>query len=158
VRRRRALILTFGSGIVVWVLDQLTKAWAAQNLPFHALRPVVDHWIEFDLTSNQGAAFGILSGQGALLDILVALLLVGLLGFVLRGQVSDRLTLAALGAVLGGGLSNLADRIRTHQVIDFFRVRPWPTVFNFADVAIRAGAIVLVIAVLAGAARRRTDF
>jgi signal peptidase II len=151
-------MLTLVSGIIVLALDQLTKAWASQNLPFHQLRGVIDHWIEFDLTNNQGAAFGILSGQGLLLDVLVALLLVGLLVFVLRGQVNDWVTLTALGAVLGGGVSNLADRIRTHQVIDFFRVRPWPTVFNLADVAIRAGAIVLVIAVLLGANRRRSAF
>lgn len=156
--RRPALILTALTGAIVLAVDQLSKAWAQANLQPGHVQHVIGRWIEFYLVRNQGAAFGLFSGQGDILSILVALLLLGMLVLILRGRVTDRLSLVALGAVLGGGLSNLIDRLRSHAVVDFLVVRPWPSVFNVADVAIRAGAILLVIAVLVRGNRRRTMF
>ena len=156
--RRPALYLAFLTGGVVVAADQLSKTWARTNLQPERVHQVVGRWIEFYLIQNSGAAFGIFSGQGTLLTIVVSLLLLAMLVLVLTGRVRGGLTLVAFGAVLGGGLSNLIDRLRTHAVVDFLVVRPWPSVFNLADAAIRLGAIVLLIAVLLGANRRRTAF
>ena len=143
------------TGLGVLAVDQLTKAWARANLQPEHVERVIGRWIELYLIRNQGAAFGLFSGLGAILSIAVALLLLVMLVLVLRGRVSDRLSLVAFGAVLGGGLSNLIDRLRMHAVVDFLVVRPWPAVFNLADVAIRGGAILLVIAVLLSGRRQR---
>jgi len=55
---------------------------------------------------------------------------------------------AALGAVGGGAISNLADRVRLGAVVDFIRVRGWPTDFNIADAGIRIGVVAFVVALL----------
>jgi signal peptidase II len=54
----------------------------------------------------------------------------------------------ALGAVAGGAISNLIDRVRLGSVVDFIEVHLWPTDFNLADTAIRLGVVVFVLALL----------
>jgi signal peptidase II len=47
---------------------------------------------------------------------------------------------AGLGVALGGAGSNLCDRLRYGEVVDFLDLGWWP-VFNLADVAITVGVI-----------------
>jgi signal peptidase II len=54
----------------------------------------------------------------------------------------------ALGLVLGGSVSNLADRIRLGHVTDFLDVRWWPA-FNLADTFIVVGVLVLLATLVA---------
>ena len=55
------------------------------------------------------------------------------------------LSLAGLGAALGGAAGNLIDILRRQAVIDFVDVGWWP-VFNLADVGIVAGLILAFVA------------
>jgi len=57
----------------------------------------------------------------------------------------------AVALVAGGALGNLVDRLRFSYVVDFIHVRYWP-VFNVADIAIVAGAGLLLIASFASRA------
>ena len=50
------------------------------------------------------------------------------------------------GLLLGGALGNIIDRLRDGAVTDFIKVPIWPA-FNFADVAITAGVVALLIAI-----------
>jgi len=77
---------------------------------------------------------------------LVVVLAVGVL--VLRSQVVGALGVAALGAIAGGGASNLLDRIRLGSVTDFIEIHRWPTNFNLADAAIRIGVVLFILALL----------
>jgi signal peptidase II len=45
----------------------------------------------------------------------------------------------------GGALGNLADRIRDGAVTDFIDPPLWPA-FNFADISITLGVVILVLA------------
>lgn len=97
---------------------------------------------------NQGAAFGLPVERGPLLA-LSALALASLLRLGRRSP-------AAAGLALGGGLSNLLERLRHGRVYDYLRFprAPGPLgryVYNLADLAIFLGAAGL----LAGHIRRR---
>jgi len=50
---------------------------------------------------------------------------------------------AGLALVLGGALGNLYDRLAYGFVVDFFDFSFFPAVFNVADSAITAGAVLL---------------
>src|SRR4029078_10559626 len=50
----------------------------------------------------------------------------------------------ALGLVIGGSVSNLADRVRNGYVTDFIHVSHWPT-FNLADTFIVLGVALLLL-------------
>jgi signal peptidase II len=154
ISRRRRLTLAAVAGGAVLTVDQATKAWAQGSLPYNRYVPVIDHWVGFGLVSNSGAAFGSLRGRNALITILAAVLMVLIVSLLIRGTLSDPLTAVALGVIVGGGLSNLIDRVRLSFVTDFIVVKPWPSDFNLADLAIRLGAVTLVAGVLARELRR----
>ena len=128
---------------VVVALDQLTKTMALDAL---ADGPVHLFWtLRLKLSFNSGAAFGL--GQG-LAPLLVAAAVVILGGLALMSRrVTTAPAAVALGAVVGGAVGNLADRLlRDHggAVVDFIDFQWWP-VFNLADAAITCGAVFLVI-------------
>ena len=76
--------------------------------------------------------------------IVVALAAV-LLGvfFYRKLQQESILMRSGAGLLLGGAVGNLADRIQSGLVVDFLDFRVWP-VFNIADIAICAGAGILI--------------
>jgi signal peptidase II len=68
---------------------------------------------------------------------------------------------AGLGLLIGGSLSNLADRVRLGHVTDFIDFGWWPA-FNLADSFIVIGVAILVAALFASdrrpkEVRRRLD-
>jgi signal peptidase II len=154
VSQRRLLLLALATAAIVLLVDQATKLWARASLPYDRFVPVIPHWFGWGLISNTGAAFGSLSGRNGLLTIATSVLLVVIVLLLVRGTLSDPLTALALGALLGGGLSNLLDRLRLASVVDFIEFRPWPSDFNLADVAIRAGALALVVSLVIHELRR----
>ena len=51
---------------------------------------------------------------------------------------------APFALILGGGIANLTDRIFRGYVVDFIRIPLWPTTFNFADLAITVGVLLII--------------
>jgi signal peptidase II len=69
--------------------------------------------------------------------------------FLLRwlARAESRLVALALGAVIGGAIGNVIDRLRFGAVVDFVDVHAWGWhwyVFNVADAAIVLGVCALV--------------
>jgi signal peptidase II len=65
---------------------------------------------------------------------------------------TNRVDRIALGAILGGALGNIADRVRLGYVVDFADLHfgGWQPflVFNVADAAITLGVLVLLVRAL----------
>ena len=95
------------------------------------------------IMTNSGIAFGILPNLGFFLVIVA---LAALLTYFARVKYSavDRMTMIGWGLLFGGSISNLVDRLRIGQVIDFLRLPLWPA-FNLADCAIVFGVAVVII-------------
>jgi signal peptidase II len=129
---------------VILILDRLTKAWALSHLTLGAPIGVIGHLLEWNLIRNQGAAFGLLSGQ-TVLFVVVAVAAVGGLLYSLRRRPGVWLQIG-IGGILGGALGNLWDRLLGHGVVDFIDVTLWSYIFNVADIGITLGAIVLIAA------------
>lgn len=92
---------------------------------------------------NRGAAFGLPLGRGAL-TVLSALVLAATALFWRR-----RNSFGA-GLVLGGGISNLWERLRYGKVLDYLRFPAAPGkirkyVYNLADLALFLGAVLLAL-------------
>ena len=131
--------LTAGLGIAVLLLDQATKAWARQTLPTHqaGAPSILDGWFSLVLTTNTGAAFGLLSGSDLLL-VVVGVVLCAVVAVYAYLPARTPLLQVSLGLQLGGALSNLTDRLRIGHVVDFIQIQFWP-IFNLADSAIVCG-------------------
>lgn len=139
--RRRHLALLLVVTVLVVVADQVTKSLAVDHLshgPVHLVGP-----LEFRLEYNSGVAFSL--GRGLTGPIvIVVVVLIGAVALLAR-RVQSYPAAAAVGAVLGGALSNLGDRLlRSHHgaVVDFLYTRYWPT-FNVADASVVCGCAVL---------------
>jgi signal peptidase II len=146
-------LISFGlafAGVVI--LDILTKLAIVTLLPIHHYRQVIPGFFNLVHVRNRGIAFGIFSSASASWKDLVLLVfpLIAVAGILLilfrYPKVTPGMALA-LGAVLGGALGNLLDRLRFQEVVDFldfhWRGFHWPA-FNLADSAITLGVGFLV--------------
>lgn len=135
-------------------VDQITKIIARATLDLGKTVEVVPGIFSLRLTSNPGAAFGVFSSLPVLL-IIVGLLAVFIIAGIRKERSKSKPLAAALGLLLGGAVGNLIDRIKFGAVTDFLdftitaggRMLSWPT-FNFADIAITAGAVLLIYHIL----------
>lgn len=152
--RRSALVTTAVVAVLVIGTDQAAKAWARGSLSVGKETTVISGWLWFRLARNSGATLGLLSGFNLLFAAFSLLITVAVVVIVARGYVVHGLGIVALGAIAGGAVGNLIDRVRFGAVTDFIEVRFWPTDFNLADAAIRIG-VVLFVLTLALEVRRR---
>jgi signal peptidase II len=152
--RPRALLTVATIALLVLVLDQASKAWARSGLtPGHEVT-VIPGWLWVRLASNTGATLGLGTGNNALFALLALIIVVAITVLAMQGNVGGVLGIVALGAVAGGALGNLVDRVRLGYVTDFIEVHLWPTDFNLADVAIRIGVVLFLLALLLDWTRR----
>jgi len=152
--RLRAFLSVAAIALLVLVLDQASKAWARGGLtPGHKVA-VIPGWLWFQLASNSGATLGLGSGHNELFAALALIIVVAIAALALRGNIGGVLGIAALGAIAGGAIGNLVDRVRLGSVTDFVEVRYWPADFNLADAAIRLGVSLFLLALLLEWTRR----
>src|SRR5215831_7395247 len=137
----------------VVIADQATKMWIARSFELHQSVAIFPSWFHITYVRNTGAAFSILAGKSAAFRVpffVVASLVAGaaIVSFIRRTPADQRGVLIACGAVLGGALGNLIDRVAHGEVIDFvdlhWRGFHWPA-FNVADACISLGVVALLL-------------
>jgi len=135
-----------GLAALVFVADQLTKAWLVSFLAPGQRVEVVGDYVRLVHSQNSGALFGLFRDQA----IVFAVISVGVVGGIIwfhHSSGRNTLLSLALGLLLGGALGNMADRFRIGYVVDFVDIGigsfRWYT-FNVADSAI-SGAILLLL-------------
>jgi signal peptidase II len=135
-------------------IDQATKSWALNDLWQRspdgvALAPFLNLRLGF----NSGISFGLFAESAAeapwLLVVFKVAVVVVLALWLWRTR--NPIEAVSLGAIMGGALGNVADRIRYGAVVDFIDAHAvglhWPT-FNMADVFIVSGVTGLIWASL----------
>jgi signal peptidase II len=148
VSRRLAGILL---ALVVLAADQGSKYWVlhgAQLTDGHVLTllPVLN----FVLVWNHGITFGMFMTHGNAGRIVLAgvalCVVAALLAWLWRAE--RWLTTLAIGAIAGGAVGNVADRLQYGAVVDFIQAHIGPYswyVFNVGDSAIVCGVAVLML-------------
>ena len=143
---------------IVVVLDQLTKFWAVEVLYNEGqLRTIVviENFFQLSYAENRGGAASILSSHPQLLTALSIIALAVIVWWAVQLPADDRLGRIGFGAVLGGAVGNLLDRLFRGgflvdtYVVDFldahwFYRYHWPT-FNVADTAICVGIGLIIL-------------
>ena len=153
--RTNFLPLGLLAGAIVLAADQASKWWILNGLDLPNLRRVVLlPVLNLTMVWNRGVTFGLLNGLGAwgyLLLAVVTLSVVAALS-VWLSRAESAVVALAIGAIAGGAIGNVIDRLRFGAVVDFIQVdlnSPWgnlfPWVFNVADSAIVCGVAVLVL-------------
>jgi signal peptidase II len=119
------------TGIVV-ALDQLTKKLVRDGIRPGDEDPILPA-LKLVNVRNDGVAFGIDAGGKTIVLVL----------YFARHTARPLIWLPT-GLLIGGALGNIVDRIRDGAVTDFLKIPAWPA-FNFADIAITAGVVALVL-------------
>lgn len=152
--RKSVALTVLMLGTAVAALDQISKAWALATLvPY---RPV-EFWpplVNFVLVFNKSAAFSIGADQTWIFTIVSSLAAIALLATIRK---IESLSWALLsGLLLGGVVGNLVDRLTREpalgfgQVVDFIQIPLNFPIFNVADIAISAVAVVTIIRLFRG--------
>lgn len=131
--------------ILLLAVDQLIKWWTVSTLALHTGQRVIDGIFSFYYLQNNGAAWGILSGN---MILFYAITLVFVIGFAywFHKEKRDKWEWVMYSLLMAGALGNFIDRLRLGYVIDMFRFDfiQFP-VFNFADVCLTVGVCLLLI-------------
>lgn len=148
--------------VVVMAADRITKIWVVQGLDLETRREieVFDPFFNLTMAWNQGVNFGLLNlgASGRFWLIALALAIVGALLVWVRRQRGWAAVLGA-GAIVGGALGNVWDRLQWGAVADFINMSCCgienPFAFNIADAAIFVGVAALIIFADGAPARRK---
>ena len=131
--------------------DHATK-FAAEGLAPRGPIDVVPGVLELRYSRNDDTAFSLLHRFGAPMAsaaVFLTAVSIAVLAFVLvmwwrRRHDSTRALHMGFALVVAGAVGNVFDRMTHGYVVDFIHVHYWP-IFNVADVAIVAGAILLAL-------------
>ncbi|MCI6263465.1 MAG: signal peptidase II [Olsenella sp.] len=147
--RRTRITLFLAMTAVAVILDQIVKAWVRSALPKTGdTAPFIPGVLRLLHVENTGAAFSMGEGKGFFfVAIAVAIFILALLA-VWKEELSVPFALA-LGAVAGGGIGNMIDRLVQGSVTDFFATQfmDFP-VFNVADIFVTLGVICVLICLI----------
>lgn len=138
------------TAVVAFVIDQGSKFWLLHVFDIETRQPVhLGPFFDVVMDWNTGISYSLLRADtppgrvGLLVMTLVATLILG----IWLWRTRQVITAAALGLIVGGALGNACDRFTYGAVADFvhFHVGSFSWyVFNLADVAIVAGAALLL--------------
>lgn len=145
---KKATVIGIIAAFTAFAVDQITKAIVVANAII--LSAGVPVFPGFNLTfhRNDGVTFGLLGGvPWWTLTALAVAICIWLAVILFRAP--NSIEALAYGAIIGGALGNVADRLRFRAVTDFldFYVGSahWPA-FNMADVFVVGGVALLVVA------------
>lgn len=128
------------------VLDQLTKYFAQLYLQPVGTMPFIPGIMELRFVLNDGAAFSSFAGARLFLILFTGVAIAALAVYLFWKKPPKHLERAALVLLIGGGLGNLIDRVRTGVVVDFFATTFVDfAVFNVADCFVCVGAAMLIL-------------
>ncbi len=141
--------------VLVLAADQFVKYLTVTRLPLQKPVPVLGEFLQLYYVRNPGAAFSI--GEGVTWIFTIALAVVACVIVWKAFSVRARLWAIVLGALLGGVLGNLSDRLfrapgfAVGHVVDMISM-PWmmPAIFNVADVFIVTGMISIALLIISG--------
>ncbi len=134
------------------LLDQLTKGWARENLQYHVPKSYWGDFFRLTYVENKGAFLSLGSDLSEnvrywVLHLFPVLLLGALTLYAMLSTTLNRWQIIAMSFIIGGGISNVYDRLLYGQVTDFMNMGAFGVrtgIFNFADVSIMAGLFIML--------------
>ncbi len=134
---------------ILIIFDNFTKIIAKNNLIEEKTIKFIPHFINFQLITNRGSAYGNNSNNFELTIILAVLMtLICIIGFLFF---YEPLYIISFTLLVAGDLGNLINRIWNNAyVIDFLSwefIKPY-FIFNFADMFITFGVILFIFSLL----------
>lgn len=140
MKKQKKLIIIIIIVSLIIIIDQISKILVIKNVEDNMRL----FFLSIEKTTNEGMALGFNSGN--LRNIFMSIFVIGIIiNFIIK-QIDqiDIKTSVAIGLILGGGISNLIDRIIRSGVFDFIKVKDYFTC-NIADVSVFVGWVLLIV-------------
>lgn len=134
--------------ILLIALDQFTKHLAVVNLKGQEPIKLIPEVLHLQYLENDGAVFGLFSGNVTTLAIFTSVIIVLIIYFYMKLPGAKRYNIMRiiLIFILAGAIGNLIDRVRVNYVIDFiyFTLIDFP-IFNIADSYVTVATILFIL-------------
>lgn len=142
------MIVSFIVALLIVVADQLIKLLVTNTIKVDGSVSILNGLVNFTYCENKGMAFGMLQNARWLFIGFTAIVMLGIVIYMIKTKPKSKFLLASLALILGGGIGNLIDRIFLGYVIDYIQLSFFSPVCNFADYCITIGTALLVIYIL----------
>ena len=131
---------------IVIIIDQIVKLLIRTKMKINTSIPIIPNIFNLTYVENKGAAFSILQDATILLVIIGLIFLYLIDSYIKKEKKIDKLSIIALGLIIGGIIGNLVDRLLLHAVVDYldFTLINFP-IFNIADTCITIGVVLFII-------------
>ena len=142
--------LTLFSLIIV-LIDQIIKLIVTNSMNIYESIQVINNFLNITYVRNIGAAFSLLSGNIFLLSSVSIIALILIYIFLLKDKKLSKIQIYLYSLLIGGIIGNLIDRIFRRYVVDYIDLNIFGynfPVFNFADICIVLGVLLLLVAVI----------
>lgn len=141
------IIYIIFSILVLVGCDKAIKIWISSNVSLESSHELIPGILSITNLRNDGAAWSILAGQQWLFSIITIIAIIAVVYFMIQSK-GKKLYLVSMTILLGGIIGNFINRLLDGYVVDMFQTDfiNFP-VFNFADMCITFGIILLFIAI-----------
>ena len=133
--------------LILLIIDQYSKFIVDKTLSVGETVPIIDNFFNLTYVQNRGVAFGLFQGKIDIVSIL-AIIAIGLILFYFFKNFKkiSFLERIAYTMIFSGAVGNMIDRIFRAYVVDMLDFRGiWSFIFNFADVWINIGVILIIV-------------
>lgn len=138
-------ILFISSGLII--IDQLIKLLVLNTMYLYQSIKVIPNFLYLTYVENDGAAFSILQGGRWFFVITGVIALILFFKFIFDDTKISKFDILCYSLVTSGIVGNLIDRLFHGKVIDYIDFRLFgidTPVFNFADICIVVGALMII--------------
>lgn len=148
--RSRWSLMGIGLATFIIAIDQVSKWLVLSHLMVPPQTFPITSFFNIVLAWNRGISFGLFSNSNPYGPWILAAIATGFIVVIILWiwQAETKIMALAFGAVLGGAIGNLSDRIRFGAVTDFLDFHAfgyhWYT-FNIADTAIVVGVALILL-------------
>ncbi len=135
------MALYLAIAVTVAAFSQLSGYWVNNTIPLNSTVEL-NSLVHFTHIRNYGGVFGLGQGLGWLFGLFSITLLAGVSAYLWLGKNIARFEYICFGFIVGGGASNIIDRLLRGSVIDFIDIQHipyWNYIFNTADVMVHVG-------------------
>jgi signal peptidase II len=135
------LLLFTAVAATVILLSQISGYLVNSHIP-QQTSVEINGFLHLTHVRNYGGVFGMFQGRGWQFALFSGLLLTAVVIYLYRAPQLPRYEYLCFGFIVGGGASNVLDRLIYGSVIDFIDLQHipyWNYVFNTADVMIHVG-------------------
>lgn len=140
-------------GIVFFIVDQAIKYFISSKMILNQYTVVVKNFFNITYVHNTGAAFSLFDNARIFLIIIGILAVIIFTCYIFKIKNLNDFDMFTHSLVLGGILGNLFDRIIHGYVIDYISLNLFGyhfPIFNFADICIVVGVILIFISQVKG--------